>query len=51
MIVGQLVLGFRIAVVFLNHFVGLDEKAFAFIFLLRRIVGIQIGVMFCLKPE
>ena len=47
-----MVRGFRIAVVFLDHFVGLDEKAFAFIFLLRRIVSIQqIGVMFRLKPK
>ena len=31
MIVSQFGRGFRVAVVFLNHFVGLDEMAFAFI--------------------
>ena len=41
MIVSQFVRGFRIAVVFLNHFVGPDEMAFAFIFLSRRIVNYQ----------
>ena len=51
MIVSQFGSGFRVAVVFLNHFVGFDEMAFAFIFLSRRIVSIQIGVVFGLKPK